>query len=75
GFSRKDDTLPERVLKEPLKKGPAKGYVVKLKPMLDEYYGIRGWDIKTGIPTRKKLEELGLKDVAEELEKYGKLPE
>jgi aldehyde:ferredoxin oxidoreductase len=39
--------------------------------MLDEYYEERGWDIKTGIPTREKLEELDLGDVAEDLHKQG----
>ena len=40
--------------------------------VLDEYYTARGWDVDTGIPTRSKLEELGLKDVADDLEsKYG----
>ena len=40
--------------------------------MKDEYYEIRGWDKETGIPTREKLVELGLEDVAEEvLEKAG----
>ena len=38
--------------------------------MKDEYYEIRGWDIKSGIPTRDSLEEVGLKDVADDLEKY-----
>jgi aldehyde:ferredoxin oxidoreductase len=28
--------------------------------MLDEYYRARGWDVETGLPTREKLEELGL---------------
>jgi len=37
-------------------------------PMLDEYYEANGWDLETSIPKRKKLEELGLKDVANELE-------
>ncbi|MFC2021301.1 aldehyde ferredoxin oxidoreductase N-terminal domain-containing protein [Chloroflexota bacterium] len=40
--------------------------------VLDEYYTMRGWDVVTGIPTRSKLEELGLEDVADDLEKkYG----
>jgi aldehyde:ferredoxin oxidoreductase len=39
---------------------------------LDDYYAARGWDVDTGIPTRGKLEELGMKDVADDLEKkYG----
>jgi aldehyde:ferredoxin oxidoreductase len=28
--------------------------------MPDEYYAARGWDVKTGVPTRAKLVELGL---------------
>lgn len=74
GFTRADDTLPERLLKEPLREGKSKGHVVDLEPMLEEYYEARGWDAKTGIPTRKKLEELGLDDVARELKRLGKLP-
>jgi aldehyde:ferredoxin oxidoreductase len=33
--------------------------------MKDEYYDIRGWNKKTGIPTKEKLVELGLEDAAE----------
>jgi len=58
GFTRKDDTLPQRLLKEPMPEGPAKGHVVDLDKMLDEYYDVRGW--KDGKPTKKKLKELGL---------------
>jgi aldehyde:ferredoxin oxidoreductase len=32
-----------------------------------DYYQQRGWDVKTGAPTRKKLEELDLKEVADKL--------
>ena len=39
--------------------------------MKDEYYELRGWDMATGLQTRKKLEELGLNDIAEELEQQG----
>ena len=67
GFTRKDDRLPKRLL-EPVLTGPTKGQVVKdLDGMLDEFYEACGWDKKTGIPTRQKLEELGLKDVADRL--------
>lgn len=45
----------------------------KLKEALDEYYRLRGWDITTGWQTRAKLEELGLEDVARELEGLGRL--
>jgi aldehyde:ferredoxin oxidoreductase len=63
GLTRNDDTLPERLMTEPLKAGASKGHFIskdELKKMLDEYYTERGWDVQTGIPTRKKLTELGL---------------
>jgi aldehyde:ferredoxin oxidoreductase len=59
GFSRADDTLPRRMLEEPMPDGPAKGHVVELDEMLDEFYTLRGWD-ENGIPTQKKLQALGL---------------
>ncbi len=64
GFARKDDTLPPRLLEEPLPEGPAKGQVVNLEPMLNEYYRLRGWN-ETGIPTAKQLEELELTPLIE----------
>ena len=59
GLTDEDDTLPGRMLEEPMPEGPAKGMVVHLGEMLPEYYRIRGWSPE-GVPTRKKLEELGL---------------
>ncbi len=60
GFSRKDDTLPERILKTPVPHGPSMGEVLDLEPMLDEYYTLMGWDAN-GIPEADKLHELGIK--------------
>jgi len=37
----------------------------KFEQMKDEYYEIRGWDRNSGIPTKEKLMELGLGDVAD----------
>ena len=42
--------------------------------MLEEYYHYRGCSTD-GLPTRKKLAEVGLSDVAEDLVKKGKLGE
>lgn len=67
GCTRADDTLPKRLLEEPLSDGPAKGLVVDLEPLLDAYYEFRGWDKKTGIPTATKLKELGLGEVVDEI--------
>jgi aldehyde:ferredoxin oxidoreductase len=59
GFTKEDDLLPNRLLEVPAPRGPAKGHVVELAKMLEEYYQIRGWD-KNGVPTEKKLRELEL---------------
>lgn len=53
-----------------------KGAVVdreKFEKMKDEYYELRGWDVATGLQTRKQLEELGLPEIADDLEKRGLL--
>lgn len=75
GLRRKDDTLPERFLTEPLppESGPSAGSVVELEPMLDEYYAARGWDVATGLPTEQKLAELGLQKEIELLRVRGAL--
>ena len=59
GLSRDDDTLPPRFLEETLPEGGSRERVVRLREMLDEYYAIRGWTDQ-GVPTKEKLEELGL---------------
>jgi len=59
GFTSEDDTLPDRMLKEPLTEGPAKGHVVYLDQMLPEFYRLRGWD-ENGVPTPEKLSSLGI---------------
>jgi aldehyde:ferredoxin oxidoreductase len=59
GSGKEDDTLPHRMLHEPLPDGPGKGKVVELDRMLPEFYAARGWD-ENGVPTKEKLEELGL---------------
>jgi aldehyde:ferredoxin oxidoreductase len=68
GIRRIDDMLPERCLKLPefgeyssVGGCEIKGY----EQMLDEYYKARGWSRETGIPTKEKLEQLGLGDLAE----------
>jgi aldehyde:ferredoxin oxidoreductase len=59
GFTSVDDTLPERLLNEPVADGPSKGFTAKLPSMLEEYYQFRGWDT-SGVPRPKKLKELSL---------------
>jgi aldehyde:ferredoxin oxidoreductase len=59
GLTRKDDSLPPRLLNEAFATGHSKGITVDLDPLLDKYYEKRGWD-KEGVPTASKLTELGL---------------
>ena len=59
GFTKNDDTLPKRMLEEPMPEGPAKGHVVELGQMLPEFYRLRGWD-ENGVPTDAKLAKLRL---------------
>lgn len=86
GRTRNEDTLVDYIFdKETVNKltsGPG-GEAIhitrkldrdKFQVMLDEYYRLCGWDKATGWSTRAKLEELDLKDVADELEAIGKLP-
>ncbi len=66
GIRRRDDGLPRRFREVPLREGASSGTVFDQEPMLDEYYRERGWDLETGIPTKEKLEVLGLVKVADD---------
>jgi aldehyde:ferredoxin oxidoreductase len=49
-----------------------KGCVVerdKFEKMMDEYYALRGWDVKTGLQKKETLEALSLSEIIPELEK------
>jgi len=59
GITKVDDTLPPRMLEEPLTEGPAAGHIVELDEMLPLFYKARGWD-ENGVPSQEKLQELGL---------------
>lgn len=60
GMRRKDDTLPERLLHEPLPDGPNRGSTVPLETLKDEAYAVLGWNRETGIPEDGLLERLGI---------------
>jgi aldehyde:ferredoxin oxidoreductase len=72
GLGRKDDTLPWKVMHDPIPdEGPAKGAFVtqaELDLLLDDYYESRGWT-KQGVPTVEKLKELGMDDLIGIVEK------
>jgi aldehyde:ferredoxin oxidoreductase len=68
GMTREQDALPNKFFETPLARGKYQGAVLdraKFEKMKDEYYTLRGWDLKTGIPTGEKLAELRLSAVVE----------
>jgi aldehyde:ferredoxin oxidoreductase len=59
GFTAADDKLPERLVKDAAKTGPAKGLTNGLDKMLPEYYSLRGWTPE-GVPTNETLDRLAV---------------
>jgi len=75
GITRADDKMTGKVT-EPIKKGQRVGLTLdeeKFSRLLDEYYRSRGWAVETGIPLSETLAELGLEDVARDLQERNKL--
>ncbi|MBI2831720.1 MAG: hypothetical protein HYX79_05640 [Chloroflexi bacterium] len=80
GFTRKDDKWPDRWF-EPVITNGGKRYLEsyfgeplnreECEKMLDDYYDERGWDVKSGTPTKSGLIALGLGDIARDVEKAG----
>ncbi len=68
GITRADDTVKLR----PEKDSWGKGVDLNHPGMLDEYYRYRGCS-KDGLPLRRRLEEAGLAEIADDLEREGKL--
>jgi aldehyde:ferredoxin oxidoreductase len=66
GLTAKNDTLPKALL-TPFPDGGSAGFVPDIVGMLFAYYAARAWDEATGKPTREKLVELGMDDVAKDL--------
>ena len=69
GWKRSDDILPYRWMHDPAPKGPSAGYITtekELEYMKDLYYQAKGWTNEGLIP-KKKLIELGMQDVAEQI--------
>ncbi len=76
GFGREDDILPKRFYEDPVSFGQFKGATLdydKWDALISKFYALQGWDEKTGWQTLAGLNKLGLKDVAKELDAYGRL--
>jgi aldehyde:ferredoxin oxidoreductase len=69
-FSRKDDMPTARDLAEPIPTGKLAGWKIEIDKwngMLDKYYELHGWDLKTGYPTKHTLDTLGLGSVYDDI--------
>ncbi len=78
GIDKKDDFLEGKWTRGPVPGGKYSGEAVDRREwdaMLERYYTTRGWDPATGIPLRETLDQLGLHDIAEDLQALGRLPE
>ena len=75
GLARADDTLPWRLMHErPLDKPEAHNSPERLDRMLDQYYGLHGWDLESSWPYKETLLSLEMEDVAQQLKDLGRLP-
>jgi aldehyde:ferredoxin oxidoreductase len=63
GITAKDDILPELAMR-PIPESGQEGHVPNIEKMLPEYYAIRDWNKDTGKPSKKRLESLGIPEIA-----------
>jgi aldehyde:ferredoxin oxidoreductase len=72
GLTAKDDILPPRFTEDAMPAGPKEGEVYDiLDGVKRAFYTASGWDPETGIPRRASLEDMGLADIADDLERHG----
>ncbi|MGE5263070.1 MAG: aldehyde ferredoxin oxidoreductase family protein [Acidobacteriota bacterium] len=67
GFTRKDDTLPERLF-QPLENGALAGVAIpkpEFEQTMTELYKYKGWNPDNATPTRARLVDLGIGWVAD----------
>jgi aldehyde:ferredoxin oxidoreductase len=67
GLTRADDTPPDKFFEDPIESRIRVLDRKIFEKLKDDYYTIRKWDFRTGHPTAAKLEELGLKYIADDL--------
>jgi len=70
GLRKSWDVLPDRLTKESVAFGPTAGSTVEFEELLDDFYRLSNWDLETGIPIPDRLRELGLAEIAADMERY-----
>jgi len=74
GLTRDHDVAPHHFYDTPYPDGPSKGMTLdrdKFEALKDVFYELRGGHRETGAPKRETLESLGMKKVADDLERLG----
>jgi aldehyde:ferredoxin oxidoreductase len=68
GISMLDQSYPDRMAgRPPIDGGPLKGVTVDEERIVSEFLDAMDWDRATTMPSAKKLEELGLLDLASDI--------
>lgn len=67
GITANDDVLPELITR-PIEQGGQEGHVPNMEKMLPEYYALREWDSSTGKPSKKRLQDLNMPEIAESID-------
>jgi len=63
GIKPKDFSLPKRAQGiPPHEEGPLKGITIDVDSLVKDYYNAMEWDMNTGMPSKKKIKELGLEE-------------
>jgi aldehyde:ferredoxin oxidoreductase len=58
--------MPELAMK-PIPEGGTEGHVPNMQKMLPEYYALRAWDTVSGKPSKKRLNDLGMSEIADSI--------
>jgi len=69
GITKAKDELPKRMFKPTPTGGLRNGGIdpEKMHQAIRTFYGMMGWDMETGVPTRGKLAELGISWAADSI--------
>ena len=68
-LTRDNDNIPDKFFTDPIETKLKVLDRQQFENLKDRYYELRGWDVATGHPTPEKLKELGLPEIALDLQK------
>ncbi len=68
GLTRENDKIPDKFFNDPIQTKLKVLDRTKFEKLKSDYYKLRGWNVDTGHPTKKKLVELGLHSIANDFE-------